>query len=114
MQLKTRSDIVLYVWDYFYIANMPQRGDELAWKRIERATCRIYESDHRLDAPTPPDIRLQAARRVRNAVRLALREIAGLSRAPEAWVVDGLLVLGGLIDEIIQTVSSGAAEVVVH
>ena len=100
--LRTRSNVALYVWDYFYIANVPCRGDEKHWSAIERATCRIRESEPYLDAPTPVDVRLRNARRVRNAARLALRHIKELSEAPESWVTNQLSELEAFTDKLIQ------------
>src|SRR5262245_32615956 len=88
--LKRRSDVVLYVWDYFYVSHAPAPGDEAAWAVIERATCRIRESETSLDPPAPADVRLRSARRIRSAARLARRQIERLSSEPERWVVDGL------------------------
>lgn len=113
--LSSDSERALYIWDYFYLANVPARGDEAAWGKIERATHRIRESEPYLDAskfsqwfrPAPSaDERLRHARRVRNAVRLALRQIALLSTITETWVVDGLRRLDAAattaIDELVK------------
>ncbi|MBA2539573.1 MAG: hypothetical protein H0V17_08060 [Deltaproteobacteria bacterium] len=42
---KDRNETVLYLWDYFYCANAPRRADEKPWGVIERAMCRIRESE---------------------------------------------------------------------
>jgi hypothetical protein len=108
MRLETRSQVALYVWDYFYISNVPRTCDHQAWSAIERATCRIYESEPYLDPPTPADLRLREARRVRNAARVALRQIKKLSVAPERWVIDGLEHLEALSDTLIHELSKQA------
>lgn len=106
MLLKTRSDVALYLWDYFYVSKAPAPGDEAVWAVIERATCRIRESEASLDTPAPPDVRLRSARRMRNAVRLALRKIETLSVKPEPWVVTGLGELEVFTDGVIQSLAT--------
>jgi hypothetical protein len=100
--LKTRSEVALYVWDYFYLSRQPAPGDETAWTTIERATCRIVESEPDLRPSTPSDLRLRSARRVRNAVRTATRHVRLLSVPPEQWVIDGLAALESFADDAIQ------------
>jgi hypothetical protein len=112
--MTTRSDVALYVWDYFYVRHVPAAGDEVVWAVIERATCRILESEPSLRPPMPPDVRLRSARRVRSAARLARRKIELLSSEPERWVVDGLVELETHADDIIRTLSEVAKHVVVH
>ena len=51
--LKTRSEVALYVWDYFYCANVPAPGDDKPWRLIENATGRIHETEAYLDARFP-------------------------------------------------------------
>jgi hypothetical protein len=114
MRANWRSDVVLYVWDYFYVSKRPEQGDEKAWGVIERATCRIRECEVYLDAPTPADVRIRNARRMRTAVRVALRNIERLSSAPERWVIDRLVDLDRLTTEVIESLRDSAAEVVVH
>lgn len=111
---RTRGETALYVWDYFYITRVPARGDEEVWRVIERAVCRIHESETMLDPPRPPDVRLRHARRVRNAARLARRKIALLSTQPEPWVVEGLLELEATAGELIRTLSAEATGQVVN
>lgn len=113
-QLKTRSEIALYVWDYFYLSQQPARGDEAAWAVIERATYRILESEIHLDPSTPSDVQLRSARRVRNAVRTTLRHVELLSAEPEQWVLDGLATLESLADNaiLLATLATAAAPVV--
>ena len=105
-QLKSRSEVALYVWDYFYLSRRPAPGDEAAWAMIERATCRIRESEIHLGPSTPSDIRLRSARRVRNAVRTAMRHIKLLSAEPEQWVLDGFVTLECLADDAILAASA--------
>jgi hypothetical protein len=112
-RLKTRFEVALYVWDYFYLSRRPAAGDETAWAVIERATWRIRESESGLEPSTPSDVQLRSARRVRNAVRTAMRHIKLLSLAPEQWVVDGLVELDAHADSVIQTVAT-AGRIVVH
>src|SRR5690348_1883909 len=109
-KFKTRSELALYVWDYFYVAHTPARKDEAIWTVIERAVCRIYESEGELRSSNPSDLRLRSARRVRNAVRSALRHIKLLSVAPEQWVIDGLAELGTEAD---KEIAAARAEPVV-
>lgn len=104
-QLKSRFEVALYVWDYFYLSQRPAPGDEPAWAVIERATCRIRESEIHLEPSTPSDVRLRSARRVRIAVRTALRHIKLLSAEPEPWVLDGLVALESLADAAILAAS---------
>jgi len=111
---KTRSNVVLYLWDYFYVSNSPAPGDEAVWAVIERATGRIRESEHSLDPLMPPDVRLRSARRIRSAVRLAMRQIERLSVEPEPWVIDRLVELEALTDDMIQALSDAGRRVVVH
>ena len=80
---------------------------------IERATCRIRESEPYLEAPLAPDVRTRNARRVRNAVRVALRQIERLSVKPEQWVIDRLGELEALTDDLIETLSA-AEELILH
>ena len=114
MHSNHRSDVALYVWDYFFIANYPCKGDEKPWAAIERATMRIRESEIYLDPPTPPDLRVRHARRVRSAARAALRNIEQLSVRPAQWVVDRLVELEVSGHELIQELSSAARELAVH
>lgn len=114
MQSKDRSHIALYVWDYFFISNYPTRGDEKRWSVIERATTRIRESEIHLDPPTPADVRLRHARRVRGAARAALGNIEHLSAKPEQWVVDRLMELEAFSHELIEELSTVARDLAVH
>ena len=111
-RLKTRGEVALCVWDYFYISKVPHKGDEKPWSTIERATCRIRESEPFLDPPTPADVRLRNARRVRNAVRVARRQIGQLTAAPEDWVIRGLEELEALSDKLIQELCAQATQLV--
>lgn len=114
MRANNRSDVVLYLWDYFYVSKYPERGDEKAWGMIERATCRIRDLEIYLDAPTPADLRLRSARRMRAAVRVALRNIERLSAAPERWVIDRLVELERLTSDLVETLHDSARDVVLH
>ena len=105
MQRDTRSHAVLYLWDYFYISNVPRPGDENVWGAIERATCRIREAEVYIDAPTPADVRLRNARRMRNAIRVVSRNIDRLSAKPERWVIDRLAELEALSEQLILEMS---------
>lgn len=114
MRANSRSDVVLYLWDYFYVGKVPEQGDEKAWSMIERATCRIRELELYLDAPTPTDVRLRSARRMRAAVRVALRNIERLSMAPERWVIDRLVELARLTSDLVEALRDPARDVVLH
>lgn len=114
MRTNSRSDVVLYLWDYFYVSKYPQRGDEKAWGMIERATCRIRECEIYIDAPRPVDVRLRNARRMRAAVRVALRNIERLSAPPERWVIDRLVELECLTSDLVETLNTSARDVVLH
>jgi hypothetical protein len=114
MQSDHRSHLALYVWDYFFISNHPRKGDEKLWSSIERATMRIRESETHLDRPTPPDVRIQHARRLRSAARVALRNIERLSVQPEQWIVDGLAELEAFSHQLIEELSAVADDLAVH
>ena len=105
MQPDIRSRVVLYLWDYFYVSNVPTRGDETVWGAIERAVCRIREAEVYVDPPTPADVRLRNARRMRNAIRVASRNIERLSAKPERWVIDRLAELEALSEQLIREMS---------
>lgn len=96
MLAKTRSHVVLHLWDYFYVANSPRPGDERVWASVERATGRIREAEIYLDAPTPADVRLRNALRMRAAIRVANRNMDRLSARVERWVIDQLAQLEAL------------------
>jgi hypothetical protein len=114
MRLDSRSDVVLYLWDYFYVSNYPEQGDEKAWGMIERATCRIRELELYLDEPTPADVRLRSARRMRSAVRVALRTIERLSVSPERRVIDRLVELERLTSDLVESLTAAARDLVLH
>lgn len=107
MNLKTHSEKVLYVWDYFYVTRGPARGDEDAWRAIERATCRVRESEADTHDSRPPDVRLRAARRTRASARLALRQIARLIERPEEWVIAALVDIETVADDLTKALSVG-------
>lgn len=111
-QFRDRSEAVLYLWDYFYCANVPRPGDEKAWGKIERALCRVRESEDYLDTPHAVDIRLRNARRVLNAVRLALRNIGELSSRTEQWVLDELARLETFTAALMESLSRSVPTVV--
>lgn len=112
MKLETPPEIALYVWDYFFLANVPHEGDDKAWTTIERATQRILESEAYLRAPTPVDIQLRHARRVRNAARVATRNIALLAEPPEPYITDALARLQTFVDDLIAELTAEARELV--
>jgi hypothetical protein len=114
MHSTDRSHLILDVWDYFYCADCPANGDEKAWVAIERATTRIRESEFYLAPRTPPDVRAQHARRVRNSARVALRNIKQLSVQPKQWVLDGLVELEAFGDSLILELSGAARGLAVH
>ena len=114
MRPDKRSHVVLYLWDYFYVSKHPEPGDEKVWGMIERATCRIRESEIYLDAPRPVDVRLRSARRMRAALRVALRNIERLSVSPEQWVIDHLVELERLTGDLIETLNDVVGDVVLH
>jgi hypothetical protein len=100
----------LDVWDYFYCSHYPCKGDEKPWATIERATHRIRASEMYLDPPRAPDLRLQHARRVRNAARVALRNIALLSIGPEPWVIDRLVDFEAFGHKLVRELSALARD----
>jgi hypothetical protein len=110
-RFKDRSEAVLYLWDYFYCANAPRPGDEKTWGRIERAMCRVRDDESELDSRHPVDLQLRRARRVRNAVRLALRSIEELSSQPERWVLEELAKLETFTTELVASLSRSPATV---
>lgn len=114
MQSRDRSQVALYVWDYFFISNHPSKRDEKPWSAIERATTRIRESEVHLDPSTPPDLRVRHARRLRSAARAALRNIERLSVQPEQWVIDRLAELAAFSHELIEELSTAARDLAVH
>ncbi|MEO8707388.1 MAG: hypothetical protein ABI867_45595 [Kofleriaceae bacterium] len=103
MPEKSFGELALYVWDYFYCSNVPQPGDEKVWKRIENATCRIRQTEVHFGPRNPPDVRRRHARRSRNAIRLALRQIVLLSQPPERWVIEDLHRLDALVAGVIES-----------
>jgi hypothetical protein len=106
---RDRGEAALYLWDYFYCANAPPPGDEVPWAKIERAMCRIRESESHLEAAFPVDVRLANARRVRNAARLVLRTIAELSAPPEPWITVELGKLERLTADLVEALSKPPA-----
>lgn len=103
---------MLYLWDYFYSAHVPRPGDEKVWGTIERAMCRLRESEPYLRGRHAVDIQLRHARRVRNAVRLALRKIDELSSRTDQWVLDELARLETFTAELIASLSASVPTVV--
>ena len=112
MERGKRDHLALYIWDYFYIANVPHPGDARLWVSIERATQRIRESQIHLDPPIPADVRLRHAKRVRNSARAALRSIAQLSVPPARWVIDGLEELERWMETLTRELRDQAHELV--
>ncbi len=104
----------MYIWDYFYISNVSAPGDEKVWAMIERATCRIRESEALIHPSMAPDVRLRSARRMRNAARVALKQIEKLSVVPERWVMEQLAELEAVTSVLIEEASNAARSVVVH
>jgi hypothetical protein len=108
MRATTRNQVVLDLWDFFYIRNTPGRGEEKTWGAIERATCRIRDAEVYLDEPTPADVRLRNAQRMRSAVRVARRNIDRLAAKPERWIVDRLAELEAVAVQLIRDLSDEA------
>lgn len=113
MDRAKRDHLALYIWDYFYLANVPRPGEARPWASIERATERIRESQIYVDPPFPADVRLRHATRVRNAARAALRGISELSAPPARWVVDGLEELAQSMAALVEELRAPARELVV-
>ena len=65
--------------------------------------CRVRESESYLAARHPLDIRLRNARRIRNAVRLALRHIDVLSSQTDQWVLDELASIETFATELMDS-----------
>lgn len=112
MRFANRSEAALYLWDYFYLSHGPAPGDEKAWGVIERAACRIRDTEYHLDARSPLDIRMRSARRMRSAVRTALKQIALLAAQPEPWVLRELAAFEALADATIRTLAESARQLV--
>lgn len=102
-RFKSRSEAVLELWDYFYLANAPHPDDEVPWAKIERAMCRLHETAQYLEARHPADVRLQTARRVRNSIRIASRAIAELTHPPEPWILAELAILEAFTTELLAS-----------
>lgn len=107
MKLNTHGEKVLYVWDYFYITRVPAKGDDEAWRAIERATSRIRNSEADTHGSRAPDVRLRAARRTRASARLALRQIERLNERPEDWVIAALVDIETVADDLTKELSGG-------
>lgn len=112
MRFTNRHDMVLSLWDYFYVSQVPAPSDEEAWAAIERATCRIHASNGMLSDSMPPDVRLVHARRMRNAARLARKRIDELVVAPARWVVDALIEVEHFAGDMVA--ASAGMEVTLH
>ncbi len=102
MKLKSQSDMALYLWDYFYLREMPTPNEEKPWRRIECATLRIRESEPYLTESYPPALRLKNAKRVRRAVREILKLIPELESIPESWTAEVLAFFEVTSDSIIE------------
>lgn len=114
MNRQERDHLALYIWDYFYLTHRPLPVDQAPWVRIEQATNRIRESQIYVDhPPTPVDVRLRHAKRVRNAARAALRAIAQLSVTPDAWTVDGLVAIEHSMELLAADLRDQARDLVV-
>jgi hypothetical protein len=92
-RFKNRSEATLYLWDYFYVSNAPQLGDESVWKTIENAACRILELESFLRPSASHDEQLRNARRLRRAVRLIVSQLPRLKAEVAPWISE---VLGSL------------------
>ena len=108
-RFKTSFEAALYLWDYFYCANVPHAGDEKAWGTIERALGRLRERENFLRDPYPPDIRLRAARSVRSDTQRALRAIRQLSSDVEPWVVEELERFAQVADALVAVLATESA-----
>jgi hypothetical protein len=97
MRFKNRSDATLYLWDYFYVTNAPQPGDESVWQTIENAACRIRELEPLLRPPASHDEQLSHARRLRRAVRVIVSQLPRLKAEVAPWISE---VLGSLEAEV--------------
>jgi hypothetical protein len=113
MDRNKRSEIALYLWDYYFISHVPAIGDEQPWAAIERAACRILESEPWLDPPAPAHERLRSARRVRNAVHHIVRQLDKLSTETEDWILESLAALGIAAQAVIDALAD-SADAVVH
>jgi hypothetical protein len=111
-RFQTRSQAALYLWDYFYLSNAPEPGDERVWRRIESATRRIMELESSLQPTAPTDTRLRSARLLRRAVRVVTGQLPRLETEVAPWVHEVLAVLEADATEIIAGLEQAAPPVV--
>jgi hypothetical protein len=97
MRFENRSEATLYLWDYFYVTNAPQLGDESVWQTIENAACRIRELEPLLRPAASRDEQLRNARRLRRAVRVIVVQLPLLKAEVAPWISE---VLGSLEAEV--------------
>lgn len=64
--------------------------------------------------PIAPDVRVRSAQRIRNAARLAMRQIEQLSVILESWVLDQFAEREALTSDLIEALSDAARKIVVH
>jgi hypothetical protein len=87
---KSRGEATLYLWDYFYVTNVPLPGDEGAWRSIEKAACRILELEPFLRPPGSNTGQLRDARRLRRAVRVIVGQLPLLKAEVAPWISEVL------------------------
>ena len=100
-RFESRSQATLYLWDYFYLTNAPQPGDECVWQTIENAACRIRELEPFLGPPASSDERVRNARRVRRAVRVIVGQLPRLKAEVAPWISEVLRSLETEVSAII-------------
>jgi hypothetical protein len=108
MRFENRREATLYLWDYFYLTNAPQPGDESVWQTIENAACRIREFEPFLRPPASHDEQLRNARRLRRAVRVIVGQLPRLKAEVAPWISDVLRSLEAEVSAIIAALQRDA------
>ena len=98
---ESRSQATLYLWDYFYVTNAPQPGDQSVWQTIENAACRILELEPLLRPPVSNGEQLRNARRLRRAVGVIVRQLPLLKAEVAPWISEVLASLEAEVSAII-------------
>lgn len=104
-EFSTHSDAALYLWDYFYISNLPSEAEAKTWRQIEFATDRIRNSISFIESHHSPALRIESAKLVCRAVREILRCIEKLDELPEGWIARVLGRLQGASETVIEEMS---------